>query len=237
MRERASALHSQEAAARDAGLRAAAARRARDAAERANQELGAARSEVEAADREVADNTPTDRPRHTQKLRAEPADRDDALRFAAATAEEAATLQIEVTRLERERDKAAEEARDWTARAGMLRDQADKLPGVEPAAAAAGTIDADDDQVRRAAEVLARQMEAAESAYASAVSARSQRADAPSRFPRSKPTSTMSLSASLTCPVPPLSPNCPPESAYGKVNHSSQWPPAHARHPNRCWCG
>jgi hypothetical protein len=178
VREHASALHSQEAAARDAELRAAAARRARDGAERAHQELGAARSEVEAADREVADNTPADRPRHTQELRAEPADRDDALRFAAAAAEEAATLQIEVTRLERERDKAAEEARDWTARAGMLRDQADKLPGVEPAAAAAGAIDADDDQVRRDVAVLARQMEAAESAYASAVSARSQRADA-----------------------------------------------------------
>ena len=177
VQERAKGLHGQDPAAQDAGLRAAAIRRARDAAERAQQELGAARSEVEAASREVAENTPADRPRHTQELRLEPSDRDHALRLAAAAAEEAATLQIDVTRLERVRDKAAKEARDWAGRAGTLRDQADKLPSVEPAATAAGVIDADDDQARRDVATLARRLEAVESAYASAMSARSQRAD------------------------------------------------------------
>ncbi len=178
VRKRAQALLDGDAAAQDPALRAAAAGRARDAAERAQQELGAARRELKDAAAEVAANTPADRPRHAQELRAEPADRDDALRLAAASAEEAAALQLEVGRLERERDEAAEDARTWTARAGMLRDQADKLPGVEPAVVAAGAVDADDDQVRRDTTALARRLEAAEGAHAAAMSARSQRADA-----------------------------------------------------------
>jgi hypothetical protein len=74
-------------AAQDPALRAAAARRARDAAERAQQELGATRREVEAAADDLADNTPADRARHAQELRKEPTDRDDALRLAAAASD------------------------------------------------------------------------------------------------------------------------------------------------------
>jgi hypothetical protein len=177
VRERAEAVLDRDAAAQDPALRAAAARRARDAAERAQQRLGAARRELEEADAEVAANTPADRPRHAQEVPAEPADRDDALRHAAAAAEEAAALQLEVGRLERERDQAGEDARTWTTRAGMLQDQADKLPGVEPAEMAAGDVDTDDDQVRRDVAALADRLEGAEGNHAAALSARSQRAD------------------------------------------------------------
>jgi hypothetical protein len=177
VRERAEAVLDQDAAAQDPALRAAATGRARDAAEQAQQGLGAARRELEDAETEVAANTPADRPRHAQEVHAEPGDRNDALRHAAAAAEEAAALQLEVGRLERERDEAGEDTRTWTTRAGMLRDQADKLPGVEPAEVAAGDVDTDDDQVRRDVAALAHRLEAAEGNHAAALSARSQRTD------------------------------------------------------------
>jgi hypothetical protein len=178
VRQRAEELLEGDAAAHDPALRAAAAARARDAAERAQQELGSAGRELEEAANEVSVNTPADRPRHTQDLPAEPLDRDDALQLAGVASEQAATLQVEVGRLERERDRSTEDARAWTARAGMLRDQADKLRGVQPADIAAGPVDANGDQVRRDVATRASRLDSAEGAHATAMSARSQRAEA-----------------------------------------------------------
>ena len=177
-RERAESLLEGDAAAQDSALRAGATERARDAAARAQRRLGAAGTELEAAAQELEANTSADRPRHTQDLHAEPTDRDDALRLAGAAAEQTAALQVEVTRLERESERADGDARTWAARAGMLRDQADKLRGVQPAGVAAGGVDANGDQVRRDVAARASRLDAAEGAHAAAMSARSQRAEA-----------------------------------------------------------
>jgi len=177
IRARAERFLADDPTAQDADLRAAAAERSRDAAESAQQDLGAARQEREEAAREVSVNTPTDRPRHTQELRAEPTSRADAHRLAADAAEEAAALQADVGRLEKERDEAAEEARVWAARAGMLRDQADKLSGVVPAEVAVGEVDVDDERVRHDVATLSTRLDASESQYQNAVAARHQRAE------------------------------------------------------------
>jgi hypothetical protein len=178
VRRRTEELFTTDPAAHDVDLRAAAAGSARDTAERAQQALGAAQSELAEAGSEVVANTPGDRSRHVADPPVTPADRVEALQLAASAIEEAATLQVEVGRWERERDDAGNDLRTWTSRAAMLRDQADKLPSIDPAAAGAGHVDPDDDQVRLAVAAVARRVEVAESAYASAMTARLQRADA-----------------------------------------------------------
>jgi hypothetical protein len=177
-RTRAERFFAMDPAAQDADLRAAALDRSKDEDAAAQRALGAAEGEVAEADAEVKTNTPADRARHTTELRVEPADRADALRLASEAAEEAAGLQADVGRLERERDDAAEETRRWNNRAGVLRDQADKLASVQPAELAVGEIDADEAQVRRNVAALIRQLDSADGAYQNAASGRSQGAEA-----------------------------------------------------------
>ncbi|MER7282039.1 tetratricopeptide repeat protein [Dactylosporangium sp. NPDC000244] len=92
--------------------------------------------------------------------------------------EVAAARQAEVGRLEKERDDEAARARQWSARRGMLADQADKLSGVAPGERPLGDIDPDDERVRQDVARLAGRLDGVDSAHQSAMSSRSQRADA-----------------------------------------------------------
>ncbi len=177
-RTRAEEISATDPAAQDPRLRANAIQVSRDAAEQAQQEQGVSRGEVKAAEAEVKEHTPPDRARHAQDLPSEPADREEALRLAAQGTEEAAALQAEAGDLTRERDEAGAAATRWRNRVGLLKDQADKLAGVEPAERAAGSVDHDDQRVRQDVLALAGRFDAAESAHGTAISARSQRAEA-----------------------------------------------------------
>ncbi|HZM81701.1 MAG TPA: hypothetical protein VFC19_38770 [Candidatus Limnocylindrales bacterium] len=177
-RSRAEQLVTTDATAHDPMQRTEAIRRANEASQQTQLELGEAVGEEKAAKAEVKEHSPSDRQRYVQELPVEPADRDDALRLAAAAIEELATLQHRAGSLERERDEAAHQVQRWTARAGLLLDQTDKLPAIEPAEAASGNVDADDDRVRADVAGQAKRLAEAETSHASASSARSARADA-----------------------------------------------------------
>jgi hypothetical protein len=157
-------------------LRVAALVQARVDQQEANRELGAVQQEHKTASDELREASPRGRLRHIEILDA-PTDRADAQRLAAEANEEATRLQTRVGQLASDRDAAGVEAERARNRAGMLRDQADRLRGVEPGPVAVGDIPVAEDDARRAVGELARDLDAAEAAYATAFSARAQCAD------------------------------------------------------------
>ncbi|MDT7574515.1 MAG: hypothetical protein QOH17_848, partial [Pseudonocardiales bacterium] len=160
-------------AANEPTLRAEVQKAAAGRAVTAGQGLGTAKSELADAKRELAANTPSDRPRHAQDLPIEPADRPDAQRLARDAIAEATRVQVKVGALERDRDAAKAAANSAHIRAGMLRDQGARLHGVEPAALAVGTISAEADEVRSDVGELSADLDEADGAYQNAASGRS----------------------------------------------------------------
>jgi hypothetical protein len=159
-------------AGRDADLRVEEVARARQAQALATRDLDRAQRELEEATRELADTTPADRPRHADAPM-EPEDRDHALRLAAAAEQERAARQLDAGQTERRRDAVADEVRGHKTRAGMLRDQADKLRSVEPTPPAPGVapvvISDDEDEVRREVGVIAAEVDTNDAAYETVV--------------------------------------------------------------------
>jgi hypothetical protein len=137
---------------------------------------GAASTEHDVARQELKAATPGDRARHTEHVDT-PAHREDALRLAAEATEEASLVQTTVGTLEKERADAEQNARTAKSRSAMLRDQAERLRGVEPRPAGSAVLPREDDEIRVVIGQVATDLDAAESSCNSAMSARSQRAD------------------------------------------------------------
>jgi len=178
VRARAEEFVASQPAAADEALRREAEEAAHDRAlTAAGVRAGADRELADAETEVTATKAPPDRPRHAE-VPAEPVDRADALRRAAAASEEAAQHQSVVTERERERDAAGAEAERAEIRAGLLRDQAGVLRDVEAAPAAVGDVSEVDAEVRARVRHLAAEVDAAEGAYNSAMSTRSKAAEA-----------------------------------------------------------
>jgi hypothetical protein len=147
----------------DAGLRAAAADRARGRSSEANQAVGEAKAELRAAYVE-RDAAPQARRRTTDDVET-PTDREHAQRLAAAAEEEAVEGQQRVGQTERERETAHQAAQAAETRAGMLRDQAALLRQVDAAAVAVGVVPDDDNETRSVVGGLITELEESRSVY------------------------------------------------------------------------
>jgi hypothetical protein len=154
----------------DQALRAEAADRAAKRGAQANQAVGSARHELSNAERELG-SAPRGRLRATDDIEA-PEDRDHALSLAAKADAEASEGQLEFNRLERDRDTSRAAARQAQNRAGMLRDQAEKLHEVEAAEQASGVVPDEDNETRAAVTRLVSELDGARAAEESAEKAR-----------------------------------------------------------------
>ena len=159
----------------DPALRVEAARRAAERGARANQAIGAARTELENAERELGAAGRT-------KLRASddietPDDRDHALRLAAQADAEASERQLELGRLERERETAATVATRARNRAGMLSDQAERLHEVEAGPEPIGVVPDEDDETRVHVGRLVSELDSARAGLDAAERARTHQAE------------------------------------------------------------
>lgn len=159
----------------DPGLRTEALERANTALGNANRAVGAAEAELREATRE-RDAAPKGRLRATDDIR-RPADREQALRLAAEEDTEAAGKQIEIGRVERDRNAAKEEERRAGTRAGTLRDQAERLREVEAAVEPLGEVPEDDDEVRLVVSELASKLDTVRIAVDSTERGRTQQVD------------------------------------------------------------
>ncbi|KAA9163982.1 hypothetical protein FPZ12_008100 [Amycolatopsis acidicola] len=164
------------AAAGNNDLRQEALERARAEQHTTSRRLGAADSELREAESELRAASPRGRMRHAE-LKAEPADRAEALRQAVEADEQATVLQTEAGQLERERDDAGRAADDAGRRIGVLNDQADLFRAIEPADAATGVVPDSDDEVRSKVKGLAQEFEAQENEYTGLLGIRSQQAE------------------------------------------------------------
>jgi hypothetical protein len=159
----------------DQTLRREAAARAAHRGAQANQAVGAARLERDNAERELG-GVPRSKPRPGDEIET-PEDRDHALWLAAAADAELSERQLEFTRLERERDTARSSAQRERTRAGLLKDQAERLREVEAAAEASGAVPEDDDETRAAVAGLVSDLDGARMAEESAGRARAAQLD------------------------------------------------------------
>ena len=164
----------------DADLRAEESIRARQVQSVAIRDLDRAERELAEAEAELAANSRTDRPRHGDTP-VEPTNRYHALGLAAAAEEQAVARQLDAGQTERQRDAANDEVKRHSTRAGMLRDQADKLRSVEPTPladlAAAAAISDDDEEVRRVVGAIATEVDVHDAAYEAGVRATADKAD------------------------------------------------------------
>ena len=154
---------------------------AEEAAHERSREAGKAKTRAEIALRDArseVDRTklPAGRAQHAD-IPVSPIDREDALRRAAAANEESTRHQSVVNEREEGRDNAQRSAERTRIRAGMLRDQSEKLRQVDVGDIAIGEVSSDDEEVRRRIGELARDVDVADSAYDIAMTSRSQRAD------------------------------------------------------------
>jgi hypothetical protein len=159
----------------DRGLRVAAVTRAQQRGEKANQAVGAAEAELNAAKRE-RDEVSQARLRATDVV-VEPTDRADAQRLAEQEEQEATAGQQEIGQKERDRGAAEQAAEQADTRAGMLRDQAALLRHVDTADEPLGVVPEDDAGARAAVRRLAEELDEARGTYETADRARTKQVD------------------------------------------------------------
>ncbi|KOV78367.1 hypothetical protein [Nocardia sp. NRRL S-836] len=157
-------------ASADHDLRARAAARAAERLERANQAVGAARTDLDTARRKQAE-APVSKLRGTDEIE-QPTDQEHAERLAAAAEAEASEGQLRLGQTEKDRDAAADAVRKAETRAGLLRDQADKLRQVAAADQPSGTMPDNDEETRAVVGHLVAELEKVQEAYVAADRAR-----------------------------------------------------------------